>query len=171
MPLAEARWTVLMQNWLSLAFLWVHHAWAAARLLAYPASTVARAKAATFARVLGYATAEAAAQGSLPPPMSQSPSYHAKDLARSRCDHKRANDSFATKQYNRAGHNWMLCQLCERRWKLVAEQWQISDKDAPKTSLAKPKVSQPSSSRSAASPRREVHELPQRGPRRMSVGV
>ena len=151
MPLAEARWTVLMQNWLSLAFLWVHHAWAAARLLAYPASTVARAKAATFARALGYATAEAAAKGSLPPPMSESQSYHAKDLARSRCEHKRANDSFATKQYKAAGHSWMLCQLCERRWKLVADRWQISDKDAPATSSAKPKVSQPSSSRSAAS--------------------
>ena len=101
------------------------------------------------------ATTEAeAAQSSLPPPTSTMQSYQTLDLARSRCDHRRDDKTFATKQYNAAGSTWMKCHLCDRRWKFVVDRWVVSDRDAPRSSAsstARARPPQPSSSQLAAS--------------------
>ena len=168
------RWLILMQDFFSLAWLQVHHARSTARLSAYPASSRARLKALNFARALGYAVVEAETARSsagLPPPVSAAQSYQTKDLERSRCSHKREDGTAATKQYHAAKSNWMRCHLCERRWKLVADdelqpwtgRWVVSDKDAPNSqgagrwSSGKPSASQPSSSRSVPS---LLHQAP-----------
>ena len=142
MPLAAPwlrRWRQLMYDWFQLMNLMVNHARAAARTLGYPATTVARRLAMTFAKDLGYSCLESPAGGAPPPQVAKPPpEYDKLDRARSLCSHVGDQGKPATKQYTAAGSQWMTCNLCGRRWQRKGDDWVINDRDHPSNSRKSP---------------------------------
>ena len=123
-------WRQLMLDVIILAEGYVMQAKAAARQKAYPASSAMRAAARSWAQEIGWAVPPASVPAGAPPPPTHRP-YHEKDRQRQMCEHTNADGEPTLKTYTAAKQQWMLCNLCGRRWRQQGKEWVVDDKDTP----------------------------------------